>query len=199
VKGGAPRTPIRHGGSPEGDVGKRRRKRWSSSSRSAGRVFGSGRRSGTSDHPKKGRGTTMVGLDPQGGRPGPRVRTSEGSGRKVRAGAAGQEDSRSEPGRPQGRSGRNGRTGPWQAASARRQAGGAGERAPDKGAAIETDATPELVSKDRGRRRSPRLPAEANTGRTKTRRSGGWQRCRPPFRVCGAPGYNRPRTGEEAA
>lgn len=48
---------------------------------------------------------------------------------------------------------------------------------------------PELVSQDldEGVRKSP---DGKNTGRPKSRRSGGWQRCRPPFRMGGVPGLS---------
>ena len=65
-----------------------------------------------------------------------------------------------------------------------------GKRSPVEGqgssseGAVGWKATPELVSQDR-ERVSPSLRAEANqvtnTGRSFARRSGGWQRCRPPF------------------
>lgn len=46
--------------------------------------------------------------------------------------------------------------------------------------AVQCEATPELVSQDRGRK-SLRADPKTNTGGSFARRSGGWQQCRPPF------------------
>ena len=68
--------------------------------------------------------------------------------------------------------------------TSREEGTSAGERAPEEGARLFCEATPELVRQDRGKR-SPKDRNPGNTGRSNARRSGGWQRCRPPFRVVG--------------
>jgi len=55
-----------------------------------------------------------------------------------------------------------------------------------KEGAARWEATPELVSQDRERAGRPKgfISQVTNTGRSFARRSGGWQRCRPPFLLC---------------